>query len=229
MLIAINRFCAVCLKKNYDKIWTRKNVRIMIGLQYACAFAASTPAIGAELIYFQNSDGTYTFMGMDRRNDLINRCTYVGTCLTYVVITLFLNVRLLLELHKLLKLSESGKHIRHERGMLFCTILVFAFTTLMCAQQIARGIATLTESSAFLTWITVQYYWINDAMVSVAPFSLLLLNAELRRDISNFFRCQRYNHSVTISVSNFKNRQSTSDLNSHCDRRNAGRSIINKY
>ncbi|KAK6023878.1 hypothetical protein OSTOST_10324 [Ostertagia ostertagi] len=45
----------------------------------------------------------------------INRCTYVGASLLYALVSLILNVRLMIELHKLLKISDFGRHSRHEK------------------------------------------------------------------------------------------------------------------
>ncbi|KAK6020800.1 hypothetical protein OSTOST_13539, partial [Ostertagia ostertagi] len=115
MLITINRFSALCLKDKYENIWSRRNVRIVTVLHIAFAFSASTPLFGAEFIFIQIEDGTYTSMGLDRRSDMINRCTYVGACLLYAIVSLILNVRLMIELRKLLRMSDFGRHSRHEK------------------------------------------------------------------------------------------------------------------
>ncbi|KAK6036890.1 hypothetical protein COOONC_25605 [Cooperia oncophora] len=87
MLIAVNRYSALRLKDRYEehgmrfnrfvKVWNRRNVRIIIGLQYGCAFAAFTPLFKAEYIFLQNADGTY-IMGLDRRSDLVSFVTMSG-------------------------------------------------------------------------------------------------------------------------------------------------------
>ncbi|KAK6059177.1 hypothetical protein COOONC_03195 [Cooperia oncophora] len=59
MLIAVNRYSALRLKDRYEEVWSRRNVWIIIGLQYGCAFAAFTPLFEAEHIFLQNADGTY--------------------------------------------------------------------------------------------------------------------------------------------------------------------------
>ncbi|KAK6042153.1 hypothetical protein COOONC_20343 [Cooperia oncophora] len=65
MLLTINRYSALCFLKKYDKIWTRRNVWIMIVAQYVVAFAAYSHMIGAEVLYKQGDDGAYTFAGVD--------------------------------------------------------------------------------------------------------------------------------------------------------------------
>ncbi|KAK6060201.1 hypothetical protein COOONC_02144, partial [Cooperia oncophora] len=70
MLIAINRYSALRLNKNYEKVWKRRNVRLIIGLQYGCAFAAFIPLFNAEYIFMQNDDGTYTYVGIDKSSSL---------------------------------------------------------------------------------------------------------------------------------------------------------------
>ncbi|KAK6021778.1 hypothetical protein OSTOST_12544 [Ostertagia ostertagi] len=115
MLITMNRFSALCLKEKYDKIWSRRNVRIILALHFTCAFATSTPLFAAEYVFIQNNDGTFKYMGLDKRSDLIIRCVYVAAPLLYAVVSLILNTQLLIELRRLLKVSESGRHVRHEK------------------------------------------------------------------------------------------------------------------
>ncbi|KAK6041092.1 hypothetical protein COOONC_21403 [Cooperia oncophora] len=72
MLIAVNRYSALRLKERYEKVWNRRNVRLIIGLQYGCAFAAFIPLFISENTFIQNEDGTYLYMGVDRRSDLVS-------------------------------------------------------------------------------------------------------------------------------------------------------------
>ncbi|KAK6052538.1 hypothetical protein COOONC_09956 [Cooperia oncophora] len=157
MLIAANRYSALRLKEKYEMVWNRRNVRIIIGLQYGCAFAAFTPLFKAEYIFVKNGDGTYMYT-IDRRSDLINRVAYVAACLLYAVVSLILNVKSLVLLQSLLKVSEFARRFRNERGMLFYTTIVFLFTSLMCSQQILKGFATVTENDALRLWINMQFY-----------------------------------------------------------------------
>nr|CDJ88403.1 7TM GPCR domain containing protein [Haemonchus contortus] len=65
MLLTLNRYSALCLMKKYDKIWTRRNVWIMILVQYIVAFGAYSHNIGVNVLYSDNGDGTYVFTGID--------------------------------------------------------------------------------------------------------------------------------------------------------------------
>ncbi|KAK5986118.1 hypothetical protein GCK32_022306, partial [Trichostrongylus colubriformis] len=65
MLITINRYSALCLINRYDKIWSRRNVCIMIVAQYIVAIAAVIHIIGAKIVYTRNDDGTYTYIGTE--------------------------------------------------------------------------------------------------------------------------------------------------------------------
>uniref|UniRef100_A0A7I4YRF8 G_PROTEIN_RECEP_F1_2 domain-containing protein n=1 Tax=Haemonchus contortus TaxID=6289 RepID=A0A7I4YRF8_HAECO len=217
LIITINRFSVLCLRK--DSFWSRKNVRIIICLQYACAFAALVPAIGADLIYVKNDDGSYILFGFHKQDDLINRCAYVGSSLLYAVISIILNIRLLVYLHRMMKLSDSSRLAGHEKGMVFCTLIVFAFTMLMCTQQTLRGIAVWTENTEFNYWITMHYYWINDVMVSIPPCTQLILNSELRRDIIDFFQCRRHRTNPVSTAIMFSNQHPGSDRGSYQGRR----------
>ncbi|XGW25374.1 hypothetical protein V3C99_006645, partial [Haemonchus contortus] len=70
LIITINRFSILCLKK--DSFWSRRNVRIIICLQYTCALAALVPAIGVVMVYIKNSDGSYTIVGMRKQDELVS-------------------------------------------------------------------------------------------------------------------------------------------------------------
>ncbi|XGW25372.1 hypothetical protein V3C99_006644 [Haemonchus contortus] len=219
LIITINRFSVLCLKK--DRFWSRKNVWIIICLQYACAFAALAPAIGVDMLYVKNSDGSYTILGISKQDDLINQFTYIGAAVLYAVIGFILNVKMLVYLHGVFKLSNSARMIGHEKGMVICTLIVFGFTMLMCIQQTLRGIAILTENTEFYNLMTVQYFWINDVMVSIPPCTQLILNSELRRDIINFFRCRRRRSNPIGSTVMYSNGHPGLDRISHQGRSNA--------
>nr|CDJ81937.1 unnamed protein product [Haemonchus contortus] len=217
LIITINRFSILCLKK--DSFWTRKNVRIIICLQYACAFAALSPVIGVDMVYVKNSDGSYSILGISKEDDLINQCTYLGAAVLYAVVGLILNVKVLVCLHGMLKLSNSARMAVHEKGMVFCTLVVFGFTMLMCILQILRGIAILTENTEIFNSTTMNYYWINDIMVSIPPCTQLVLNSELRRDIINFVRCRRHPRNLVTSAMMFSSQYPRFDRSSYQGRR----------
>ncbi|XGW25805.1 hypothetical protein V3C99_006870 [Haemonchus contortus] len=108
------------------------------------------------MVYVNNSDGSYTVLGISKQDDLINQFTYIGSSALYGVIGFVLNVKVLVYLHGMLRLSNSVRMIGHEKGMVFCSLIVFGFTMLMCIQQTLRGIAILTENTEFYNLMTVQ-------------------------------------------------------------------------
>ncbi|KAK5970307.1 hypothetical protein GCK32_002154, partial [Trichostrongylus colubriformis] len=146
--------------------------------------------IRTKMVYIRNADGTFSYGGLENDIDKINRFIYVSVSVAYVLVSVTLNARLLMEGRRLLTMSRS-KHGRHERGLLLNAFLVFIFTVLMCLQQVTRGIAVFTNDDNLNSIAKLHFYWINDAMISVPPFSLLLFSTELRHDIVNFFRCKR--------------------------------------
>ncbi|KAK5982440.1 hypothetical protein GCK32_022504, partial [Trichostrongylus colubriformis] len=81
---------------------------------------------------------------------------------------------------------------KYDKGMLFCTILVFALTTLMCVQQTARGIAFLSGGSAFLAWITVQVGYLS--MHSVAQQIAMILKR--RQPLALYAPCMQRHHLI---------------------------------
>ncbi|KAK6026538.1 hypothetical protein OSTOST_07482 [Ostertagia ostertagi] len=97
--------------------------------------------------------------------------------------------------------SGNSRISGHEKGLLFYTALVFVSTMMMCLQQVLKAIATLSNNTDLDLWATMQFFWINDVMVCVPPASLVMLSADLRQDIANFFRCRRHRSKSLASVS----------------------------
>ncbi|XGW25810.1 hypothetical protein V3C99_006874, partial [Haemonchus contortus] len=186
LLIAINRFSALCLMQRYDKIWSRKNVRIVIAAQYLVSFLAFLPIIVASLICVQNADGTCTFEGLNKQADQISRCIFSGLSFIYAVITLCLNVRMAIEWYRIAR-NGSGPKI-NEKGLLLYTMIVFFFTMLMCALQITCAIASFTSNAKLYIFAITQFFLVNDVMLCIPPLSLLLLSTELRHNVFNIFR-----------------------------------------
>nr|CDJ80574.1 unnamed protein product [Haemonchus contortus] len=56
----------------------------------------------------------------------------------------------------MMKVSHSARLAGHEKGMVFCTLVIFAFTMLMCTQQTVRGIAVWTENTELNRWISAH-------------------------------------------------------------------------
>ncbi|VDO32918.1 unnamed protein product [Haemonchus placei] len=209
IFIAINRYSTLRFLKSYEKIWCRRNVWIMIFVQYIVAFAVFANMIGVELLYKQDSDGRYTYAGVEPSASWRYRYIYGGVSLTYALISVTCNVKLFLRWRKLSKISGNQKLSRHEKGLLLYTALVFFSTMLMCIQQGLKAVASLSGNTDFDVWATMQFFWINDVMVCVPPFCLVVLSTELRRDIVNFFRCTRQQNKSTASVTVFNVRQTT--------------------
>ncbi|XGW29640.1 hypothetical protein V3C99_009023, partial [Haemonchus contortus] len=190
MIIAVNRYSALCMMKKYDMIWTRRNVRIIVVLQYFVAFIAVSPLIGAELLYTSSIDGTYMYAGMDERSDVINKITALAFCVTYALISGGTNIKLLFEWHRLSTIGGSSRYSRQEKSLLFYALFVFASSSLMCAQQFTKAYSIYTGNDKLKAWVVMQWFWINDVMISIPPFFMLLLSADLRMDCANFILCR---------------------------------------
>ncbi|KAK6039729.1 hypothetical protein COOONC_22766 [Cooperia oncophora] len=222
----------------------------MILVQYVVALAAFTHILGSKIIYTQNDDGSFTYVGLETGASWRNRIIYFGGSLIYALLSLVLNARLSIEWRKLTKFGGSSRNTGYEKvrvALLVYTALVFISTMLMCAQQISKAIASLTKNAEFDLWATVpvldylpseiffaakrasygkcgtgfyipiktmssrgpgRFYWINDVMMCVPPFCLVVLSSDLRKDIINFARCRRHRNGHHAAVSVF-NRQST--------------------
>ncbi|EYC29178.1 hypothetical protein Y032_0006g2826 [Ancylostoma ceylanicum] len=203
LIIAFNRYSAVCLGQHYEKIWTTRNTWIAVVFQYFISIAAIGHTIGAKMTYVHNPDGSYTFTSLEKRIDVINRFIYFGVCLIYAIISVILNVLLMYKFHHLSRLNENVKQAHHEKRLFLYTLIVFAFSLLMCAQQIGKVFVIFSANTDFLTWISIQFFWINDAMVSLPPYSLLMLCSHLRQDTMDFLRCKRQRSTaLPVSTSN---------------------------
>uniref|UniRef100_A0A7I4Z5A8 Serpentine receptor class gamma n=1 Tax=Haemonchus contortus TaxID=6289 RepID=A0A7I4Z5A8_HAECO len=174
MFITVNRFTAICLMHKHAKIWSRKNVWIVIGTQYVASFAACSYLLWSKLEYIQNSDGTTKLKGFEKHIDVLIRSTFVGTCAIYASVTVVLNARLLFVWHKISKMSDYARHSRSEKNLLMYTIFVFVFTMLMCSQQFTVGIAAVANNNDMYLWASRQFFWINDVML-VIQLPILLL------------------------------------------------------
>ncbi|XGW25852.1 hypothetical protein V3C99_006895 [Haemonchus contortus] len=208
MLLTLNRYSALCLMKKYDKIWTRRNVWIMIFVQYIVAFGAYSHNIGVNVLYSDNGGGTYVFTGIDPAVSWRNRFVSLTGAFVYAVMSVSFNTRLFIEWRRLSRFSNVSRISGHEKGLLFYTALVFVSTMLMCLQQITKVIGNLTGNVALDTWATMQFFWINDFMVCVPPFCILMFSSDLRREIVNFCRCRREIKTTIVSISIINNRNS---------------------
>uniref|UniRef100_A0A7I4YPI9 G_PROTEIN_RECEP_F1_2 domain-containing protein n=1 Tax=Haemonchus contortus TaxID=6289 RepID=A0A7I4YPI9_HAECO len=156
MLLTLNRYSALCLMKKYDKIWTRRNVWIMILVQYIVAFGAYSHNIGVNVLYSDNGDGRYVFTGIDPAVSWRNRFVFLIGSFVYAVMSVSFNTRLFIEWRRLSRFNNDSRISGHEKGLLFYTALVFVSTMLMCLQQITKVIGNLTGNVGLDTWATMQ-------------------------------------------------------------------------
>ncbi|KAK5980113.1 hypothetical protein GCK32_018249, partial [Trichostrongylus colubriformis] len=137
-------------------IWTPRNVRIIVGLQYVAALATVSPLIGAKLMYTSNIDGTFTYTGLDTQADIISKFTNVGVCVIYASVSVGVNIRLVNEWHRLSKLGSTSRYGRQEKGLLLYTLFVFASSILMCSQQFIKIFSIYNHDGMLKAWITMQ-------------------------------------------------------------------------
>ncbi|XGW26236.1 hypothetical protein V3C99_007115 [Haemonchus contortus] len=201
MLITINRYSALCLMNRYDMIWTRKNVWIAVIIQYVISFAAFAHVTRANVDYIYNADGTAAMSGLrEKEIDLIVRFTCFGACIIYATVSLSLNVKLLIEWKRLSRTDGGPRHKHHDKGLLLYALLVFICTLLMSLQQVVKAVAIFTGNTSLNLWISPQYIWMNEFMVSMPPFSLLVLSSDFRLEIFKLFRCSKHRKSTSLFV-----------------------------
>ncbi|XGW27169.1 hypothetical protein V3C99_007624 [Haemonchus contortus] len=222
MLITINRYSALCLMNKYDVIWTRKNVRIVVIIQYAISFVAFVHVTGGNVEYTRDDDGTVAMKGFrEKQIDLIARFTTIGACIIYATVTLSLNVRLLFEWKRLSRADGVPKHKHHDKGLLLYTLLVFICSMLVCSQQVIKTVSTFTGNTSLNLWISLQYVWMNEIMVTLPSFSLLVLSSDFRQEIFNLFRCSKHRSGSSLFIAVPSTRRSVVERDHRTSREDA--------
>ncbi|RCN43103.1 hypothetical protein ANCCAN_10936 [Ancylostoma caninum] len=73
----------------------------------------------------------------------------------------------------------------------------------MCAQQIGKVFVIFSGNHDSFLWISMQFFWINDVMVSIPPYSMLVLCSHLRQDSVSLLQC-KWQRGVVLPVSSSK-------------------------
>ncbi|KAK6752757.1 hypothetical protein RB195_003890 [Necator americanus] len=94
--------------------------------------------------------------------------------------------------------TSIGFEATIEVGLLIHTFTIFLLSLLMFARQFGKLYSIFAKDTDLLLFFTMQYYWINDIMVSIPPFSLFAFCSDLRRESMKKIRCRRY-HSNVVS------------------------------
>ncbi|XGW26228.1 hypothetical protein V3C99_007109 [Haemonchus contortus] len=212
LLITFNRYSALCLMHIYNKIWSGKNVLVAIVIQYVISIGVFAHVIRGHLEYIPGANGTATIKGIQEREiDFTIRFTYIVTCIIYASTSLGLNIRLLIEWKRLTKIDGVLERSHHDKGLLIYALLVFSGSVLVCIQQFVKFIAEITGNISLNLWVTLQYSWLNGIMVSIPPFSLIMLSSDFRHEILNFFGCSRNQSCTPLFVTQHSSRRSVAN------------------
>uniref|UniRef100_A0A7I4YNY4 Serpentine receptor class gamma n=1 Tax=Haemonchus contortus TaxID=6289 RepID=A0A7I4YNY4_HAECO len=186
--IAFNRYSSICFMYTYDKIWTRRNVLVIVAVQYAVSIAAVSYNVTSKIVYVQVDNGSYEFQGLEPHVATITGCIFSTLVYVCTLTSFGLNVRLYIERRKLLKegILPASRHA--EKGLLIYTITAFISMVVMCAVDGLFAVASATHNHELLTWANDHVSWINDCTISVPPLFLLLLSPDLRRAVLSIFR-----------------------------------------
>uniref|UniRef100_A0A7I4YPK4 G protein-coupled receptor n=1 Tax=Haemonchus contortus TaxID=6289 RepID=A0A7I4YPK4_HAECO len=201
LLITINRYSALCLMNMYNEIWTRKHVLAAIIIQYFISVGVFAHAIRAHVEYIPGANGTAIIKGIQERDiDLIIRFTYIVTCIIYATTSLGLNIRLLIEWKRLTKTDGALERSHHDKGLLIYALLGFSGSMLVCIQQFVKFICVITDNTSLNLWATLQYSVLNGIMVSIPPFSLIMLSSDFRHEVLNYFGCSKQQICIPLFV-----------------------------
>nr|CDJ96200.1 7TM GPCR domain containing protein [Haemonchus contortus] len=110
--ITFNRYSSICLMHKYNKIWTQRNVFIIIAIQYGVSIAAVAYIAKSNVLYTQSEDGTYKFRGLDPNVAMITGSIALIIGIVCLVTSLGMNVKLFVKWRILLKNRDSstGRH-----------------------------------------------------------------------------------------------------------------------
>ncbi|XGW28019.1 hypothetical protein V3C99_008096 [Haemonchus contortus] len=186
--IAFNRYSSICFMYTYDKIWTRRNVFIIVAAQYAVSIAAVSYNVTSKVVYVQGDNATYEFQGLEPHVAAITGCIFSTLVYVCTLTSFGLNVRLCIERRKLLKEGILPANRHAEKGLLIYTITAFIAMVVMSAVDALFAVASATHNRELFTWANDHVSWINYCTVSVPPLFLLLLSPDLRRAVLNIFR-----------------------------------------
>uniref|UniRef100_A0A7I4YQP6 Serpentine receptor class gamma n=1 Tax=Haemonchus contortus TaxID=6289 RepID=A0A7I4YQP6_HAECO len=185
--ITFNRYSSICLMHKYNKIWTQRNVFIIIAIQYGVSIAAVAYIAKSNVLYTQSEDGTYKFRGLDPNVAMITGSIALIIGIVCLVTSLGMNVKLFVKWRILLKNRDSSTGRHAEKGLLMYIITAFTLMMIMSIEDVLFAVSSATANYELFTWVNDRVFWMNDFMVTVPPLSLTFLSADLRHAILKIF------------------------------------------
>ncbi|XGW28016.1 hypothetical protein V3C99_008094, partial [Haemonchus contortus] len=137
----------------YDKIWTRRNVVIIVIAQYAVSIAAVFYTVTSKMVYAQADDGTYEFRGIEPHVATITGCISSTLVVGCLLISFGLDVKLFVKWRNLLKERDSSTARHVEKGLLIYTITAFILMILISTEDALYAVASITENRELYTWV----------------------------------------------------------------------------
>ncbi|KAK5978135.1 hypothetical protein GCK32_020074, partial [Trichostrongylus colubriformis] len=182
-----------------------------------------------------------------------NKLTAFGICVAYASVSVIVNIRLAIVWRRLLRLGDTSKYSRQEKSLLLYALCVFISSILMSAFQFLKVFGIYTNNGNLKAWVGAQtitrcgnhmkeptiskqsahetvttflfqWYWINDLMVLIPPMFMVMLSAELRKEITNSIPCRNHGNPSTIAVGTHTNQHSI--LGNDSNTNNGGRTFI---
>uniref|UniRef100_A0A7I4Z5D9 Serpentine receptor class gamma n=2 Tax=Haemonchus contortus TaxID=6289 RepID=A0A7I4Z5D9_HAECO len=185
--ITFNRFSSICLMHKYNKIWIRRNVFIILTVQYGVSIAAVAYTVTSKILYSQSEDGTYKFRGIDPSVATVTGCISSIIGVVCLVTSFVMNVKLFVTWRNLLKNKDRSTARHTEKGLLMYIITAFTLMMVMYTVDVLYAVSSASENHELFTWLNDRVFWINDFLVTVPPLSLLLFSADLRHAILKIF------------------------------------------
>ncbi|KAK5965700.1 hypothetical protein GCK32_010005, partial [Trichostrongylus colubriformis] len=104
MVIAANRYSAICFIHLYDKVTQAS---------YVIFHFFHPPR--SDLVYIRKPDGTSTYKGLQKQTDMIARCTYVAFAMVYAFVSVCINLRIFFEWRKISRSNNGSERKLREK------------------------------------------------------------------------------------------------------------------
>ncbi|EYC37982.1 hypothetical protein Y032_0752g2053 [Ancylostoma ceylanicum] len=194
--MTLNRYTAVCFPWVYGKIWTSKNVRILLLVDVIVAFAAHIELFYTRFLYKRVDSG---WKGLGRESPIpfvriVSSCTtIVYGCVSVILISRTIYIAV--------KVNKKSKG-HHKMGL----VLFVAFDCLLglvdCIYESA-DLFGLSDDNALFIWITNNITLLMFFILSINAYSMTFLSKELRVEAIAPFRrkfCPRQSSDAAITV-----------------------------
>ncbi|EPB75552.1 hypothetical protein ANCCEY_05374 [Ancylostoma ceylanicum] len=191
LLMTLNRYTAVCFPWAYGKIWTRKNVYIMLMVDVIVAIAVHTQIFLVRLVYKQENDG-WKVAGREIPIPVVraisSSAAIIYGCVSVVLISKTIYVTL--KLNK----KSSG----HQQTGLVVFVAIDCLLGLVDCIYEAADLFGFSSANVVFVFISNNITTLMFLILSINAYSITFLSRELRME--TIAPCRRKQCSTTFTT-----------------------------